>query len=410
MIRDDCLKLDEACPLAGTRDRFDLPEDILYFDGNSLGVLPKGAAEEIETAVREEWGVGLIKSWLDADWFFLAREAGDALAPIIGASEGEVVLSDSTSVNIFKLCAALLRHGNGGKKIITERGNFPTDGYILEGIINLLGQDHELHLLERNEIEGAIGRNTGLVLLTHVNYRTGEMFDMKDLTAISRAAGVPIVWDLCHSAGAVPLYLNDWGVDYAMGCTYKFLNGGPGSTAFSYVSSSALKTFSPVLTGWFSHANQFGFEDSYRSADSINKMQVGSPQVLSLCGAFNGIKSYAGVSMEDLREKALKLSNLFIELAEKKLTRYGFEVASPKEDARRGSQVSFYHDDGYAICKALIDRNVIPDYRDPRILRFGITPLYMRYADVWDCVEIMADIMESGVWKDFETEERGAVT
>ena len=410
MERIDCKALDDACPLAWTRERFDLPDDLLYFDGNSLGVLPAGAASDIAQTVTEEWGQGLIRGWLEADWFTLARRAGDALAPIIGATEGEVVLTDSTSVNIFKLCAALMKQSGTRKHVLMEKDNFPTDGYILEGIIDLLGRDHELQIVPRAEIESALTENTALALLTHVNYRTGEMFDMADLTRSCRSVGVPVVWDLCHSTGAVPLQLNDWDVDYAVGCTYKFLNGGPGSTSYAYISRSALEGFSPVITGWFSHANQFGFEEGYREADSINKMQVGTPQVLSLRGAFNGIMSYTDVSMESVRDKSLKLSSLFIELAEERLSHHGFDLASPRDAKKRGSQISFYHDEGYAICQALIARNVIPDYREPRILRFGITPLYMRYVDVWDCVDIIADIMEAGSWRAFRSSPKSAVT
>ena len=410
MERIDCKALDDICPLAWTRERFDLPDDLLYFDGNSLGVLPVGAASDIAQTVTEEWGQGLIRGWLEADWFTLARRAGDALAPIIGAAEGEIVLTDSTSVNIFKLCAALIKQSGTRKHVLMEKDNFPTDGYILEGIIDLLGRDHELQIVPRAEIESALTENTALALLTHVNYRTGEMFDMAHLTRLCRSVGVPVVWDLCHSAGAVPLQLNDWDVDYAVGCTYKFLNGGPGSTSYAYISRTALEGFSPVITGWFSHANQFGFEEEYREADSINKMQVGTPQVLSLRGAFNGIMSYTDVSMESVRDKSLKLSSLFIELAEERLSQHGFDLASPRDAKKRGSQISFYHDEGYAICQALIARNVIPDYREPRILRFGITPLYMRYVDVWDCVDIIADIMEAGSWRAFRSSPKSAVT
>lgn len=387
-----------------------MPDEVLYFDGNSLGVLPKTTAADLNITIASEWGDGLIRGWLESDWFFLPQQAGDAVASLLGASAGEVVVSDSTSVNIFKLAAALLRQSGTRRKVITETGNFPTDGYILEGLVELLDKDHQLVFCPADELADAIDRETALVLLTHVNYRTGAVHDMESLTAACHDKGVPIIWDLCHSAGAVPLALNDCGVDYAVGCTYKFLNGGPGSPSFSYISQSAIGAFEPVVTGWFSHANQFAFEDGYRPASSINKLLVGSPQILSLRGVLNGIKSYDGVSMNDLREKSVALSELFIELADEKLAAFGFDLASPRDAARRGSQVSFNHREAYAISQALIERNLIPDYRDPNILRFGITPLYMRYTDVWDCVEVIEEVMKTSAWKFHQTDVKAAVT
>ena len=410
MDRQDCQRLDENCALKHTRDRFALPEDVLYFDGNSLGALPKSTSTDVTKAIEEEWGEGLIKSWLDADWFFLSAQAGDAIAPLIGASAGEVTVSDSTSINIFKLAAALLRQSDGRQKVITERGNFPTDAYILEGIIELLDKDHELILTEPEQIIDGIDDQTALVLLTHTNYRSGRMHDMAGITAKCKAHDVPVIWDLCHSAGAVPLALNEWGVDYAIGCTYKFLNSGPGAPAFSYVSKAAIKSFKPVVTGWFSHRNQFGFEDGYQAAESINKCLVGSPQILSLRGVINGIKSFKGISMAELRAKSIALADLFIKLADERLAKFGLELASPREANSRASQVSFNHPEAYAICKTLIDRNVIPDFREPNILRFGITPLYMRYTDVWDVIDILDDIMTTSAWREFKTTEKGAVT
>ena len=410
MDRQDCQRLDQNCVLKHTRDRFALPEDVLYFDGNSLGALPRTTTTDVTKAIDEEWGKGLIKSWLDADWFFQSNQAGDTIAPFIGASAGEVTVSDSTSVNIFKIAAALLRQSESRSRVITERGNFPTDAYILEGTIDLLDKDHELVLTEPDQITDSINDQTALVLLTHINYRTGKMHDMAGITAKCKDHNVPIIWDLCHSAGAVPLALNEWGVDYAVGCTYKFLNSGPGAPAFSYVSKAAIEKFKPAVTGWFSHRNQFGFEDGYQAADSINKCLVGSPQILSLRGVLNGIGSFEGVSMTNLRAKSIALTELFIELADERLAKFGLELASPRNANIRGSQVSFNHPEAYAICKALIDRQVTPDFREPNILRFGITPLYMRYTDVWDVVEILEDIMMISTWQEFKSDVKEAVT
>ena len=410
MDRLHCQRLDQDCRLAPCRDRFFLPKGVRYFDGNSLGALPRATSKNILNLVEAEWGTGLIRSWLDADWFSLARKAGDAIAPLIGASTGEVVVSDSTSVNIFKLAASLLRHGNGQPNVVVEKGDFPTDTYILEGLVDLLDRHHAMEFAESDRIVDAINRDTALVLLSHVNYRTGAVHDMEAITAHCRTLDIPIVWDLCHSAGAVPVELNRWNVDFAIGCTYKFLNGGPGSPSFTYVSNSALRTYEPVVTGWFSHADQFRFEDRYRPADSIGKCLVGTPPILSLRAVLDGVACFDGMDMADLVEKSRRLSGLFIELADARLATHGLELVSPRDASRRGSQVSFRHPEAYSIAKALIAREVIPDFRDPDILRFGITPLYMRHVDVWDAVEAIDSIMKTCAWEAFRSETREAVT
>ena len=408
MDRSDCQRLDEDCPLAECRSRFDLPAGVLYFDGNSLGALPRTTPAAIRDLVEAEWGEGLIRGWLDAGWFHLARRAGDAIAPLIGASEGEVAVADSTSVNLFKLCAALLRRDPARRKVVTEAGNFPTDIYILEGLVDLLDRDHELVRAEPGRIADAVCGETALVALSHVDYRTGALTDMAAVTAHCNALGVPVIWDLCHSAGAVPVELNRWRVDYAVGCTYKFLNGGPGAPAFTYVSRRAIGAFRPALTGWFGHADQFRFEDRYRAADSINKLLVGSPPVLSLRAVLDGVACFDGVDMDELAAKSRRLSGLFIELADDRLAE--LELASPRDPSRRGSQVSFRHPEAYAIARALIARNLIPDFRDPDILRFGITPLYLRHVDVWDAVAVIESVLSGRVWEDFRTDSREAVT
>ena len=410
MDRAACEKLDRECPLTHCRERFSLPEGMLYFNGNSLGALPKTAATDIGRVVREEWGRGLIESWLDADWFFLARKAGDAIAPLIGASEGEVVCADSTSVNLFKLAASLLRQSKGRRAVVTERGNFPTDVYILEGLVNLFDGRFDLVLAEPESIVGAIDGDTALFLLTHVNFRTGAAHDMAAITAHCNAHGVPVIWDLSHSAGAVPLALNDWGVEYAVGCTYKFLNGGPGAPAYIYMAQDVIVAHEPVVTGWFSHANQFGFEDRYRPTDGIEKCLVGTPPILSLRAVMHGIACFDGVEMGDVAAKSRSLSELLIDLADERLADHGFMVASPREPEERGSQVSFRHPEAYAVSKALRTAGVVADFRSPDILRFGITPLYMRYVDVWDAVDALARIMASDGWMAHRTETPDAVT
>ncbi len=410
MKREEFLRLDEACSLARCRERFALPDGVLYFDGNSLGALPKTTSASLRELVEREWGTRLIRGWLDSGWFYLARKAGDALAPLIGASEGEVIVCDSTSVNLFKLAAALLRRDGGRTRIVTERGSFPTDMYILEGLTGLLGGERELVRADPARIVESVDRDTALAVLSHVDYRTGAVQDMESIAAHCRAMEVPVVWDLCHSAGAIPVDLNRRNVDFAVGCTYKFLNGGPGAPAFVYVSKDAVGSFEPAVTGWFGHANQFGFEPGYRPADSIDKCLVGTPPVLSLAAVLDGVRCFEGVGIEELAEKSRRLTGLFVSLADERLAGYGLRLASPRDPARRGSQVSFRHPEAYAIARALVSQDVVPDFRDPDILRFGIAPLYVRYVDVWDAVAVIERVMASRAWEAFRTDRREAVT
>ena len=410
MDRDACDKMDRDCPLSPLRERFALPDGVLYFDGNSLGALPRTTAADIDRLVREEWGRGLVESWLDADWFFLAQKAGDAIAPLIGASQGEVVVADSTSVNLFKLAAALLRRSEGRRTVVTERGNFPTDVYILEGVVDLFAGSFDLALAEREDIAGSIDEGTALVLLTHVNFRTGAMHDMARIAAHCRQRGVPVIWDLSHSAGAVPLALNRWGVEYAVGCTYKYLNGGPGAPAYIYMAESAIAAHRPVMTGWFGHADQFGFEDRYRPTEGIGKCLVGTPPIISLRAVMHGVATFDGIGMEEVVGKSRSLSQLFIRLADARLADAGFVLASPRAPHERGSQVSFRHGHAYAVSRALRAEGVVADFRSPDILRFGIAPLYISHVDVWDAVDALARIMAGERWKAHGTETPDPVT
>ena len=410
MDRAACERLDRECPLAHCRGRFSLPEGVLYFDGNSLGALPKTAAADIDRVVREEWGQGLIESWLDADWFYLAREAGDAIAPLIGASEGEVIVADSTSVNLFKLAASLLHHSEGARSIVTERGNFPTNIYILEGLTDLFEGRFGLFLAEPEDVVGSIDEQTALVVLTHVNFRTGAMHDMAAIAAHCRERGVPVIWDLSHSAGTVPLALNRWRVEYAIGCTYKFLNGGPGAPAYVYVAKNVLDTYEPAMTGWFSHANQFDFEDSYRPTGGIEKCLVGTPPILSLRAVMHGVRCFDGVAMDAVVRKSRRLSELLIGLVDERLPGEGLALASPREPEKRGSQVSFRHAHAYPVSKALRTANVVVDFRNPDILRFGIAPLYMRYVDVWDAADALVQVMTTESWKTHMSDTPDPVT
>jgi kynureninase len=408
--RAQCERSDTDDPLRHCRDRFSLPDGITYLDGNSLGPLPKTAHDAISRCVSAEWGEGLISSWNEARWIDLPARAGDLLAPLIGARPDEIVFGDSTSVSLFKLAASLLASSHKGKKIVSETGNFPTDTYILEGLIRLLGDRHELFRAEMADVTAAIDDETSLVVLTHVNYRSGAMYPMARITEKCRSMDIPLIWDLCHSAGAVPLDLQDAGIEFAIGCGYKYLNGGPGAPAFTYIRASSQAAFDPVLTGWFSHARPFEFEPNYDPHQSIAKALVGTPPVIALTGLIEGLKTFENVEASEIRVKSLALSSLFMDLVDQELSAYNFKVVTPREADRRGSQVSLVHDQGYAIMQYLIAKGFIGDYREPGLLRFGLTPLFLRFTDIWDCIACLRDAMETGAWDLPEYRERKAVT
>lgn len=409
--RNHYAKLDAEDPLRDFRARFQLPEGVIYLDGNSLGPLPKGVSEKLAKAVEQDWGHSLISSWNTADWINLPVRIGDRLAPLVGAQPGEMVVGDSTSVNIFKLAAALLERDGKRGKIITERQNFPTDIYILEGLIELFGGKHDLVLAELDDVEDLIDDDTALVVLTQVNYRTGQLFDMASITARAKKHGVPLIWDLCHSAGALPIDLNGCGVDYAVGCSYKYLNGGPGAPAFAYISRDKIDGFRPLMTGWFSHARQFAFEPAYEATDNIRKAAIGTPAVLSLVALDAALDVWDDINMIAVRDKSIALCEAFIALVEERCTGHGLDLASPRDSDRRGSQVSFTHgENGYAIMQALIARGVIGDFRAPDILRFGFTPLYTRHVDVYDAVEHFVRVLDDEEWRNPKYAIRSAVT
>ncbi len=408
--RAHCESRDLDDPLRHCRDRFSLPNGIVYLDGNSLGPLPKTAPEAVSRCVSAEWGDGLISSWNDARWIDLPARAGNLLAPLIGARPDEIVFGDSTSVSLFKLAAALLASSSRGKNIVSETGNFPTDIYILEGLIRLLGGRHDLVRADMGDVEAAIDDETALVVLTHVNYRSGAMHPMARITEKCRSMGIPLIWDLCHSAGAVPLDLQGDGIEYAIGCGYKYLNGGPGAPAFTYIRTSSQPAFDPVLTGWFSHARPFKFEPDYDPHQSIAKAQVGTPPVIALTGMVEGLKTFDDVDQNTIRTKSLALSDLFMALVDQELSEHGFEIVTPRNADNRGSQVSLVHTQGYAIMQYLIAKGFVGDYREPGLLRFGLTPLYLRFADIWDCIACMRDAMETGAWDRPEFGERKTVT
>lgn len=412
--RARCAALDAADPLAAFRERFALPEEVIYLDGNSLGALPTHTAAHVHRVITEEWGTGLIRSWNDAGWFAKPVVLGDRIAPLIGAAPGEVVLGDSTSGSLFQAAVAAVRMRPGRRVVVSERGNFPTDLYMLEAVQELLGgaEPLERRLIHDDgpTLAEVLDDDVAVVVLTHVDYRTGRMRDLAEVTRQVQAAGALMLWDLCHSVGAVPVDLNGAGADFAVGCTYKYLNGGPGAPSFIWVAERHHDDARPALTGWHGHARPFDFELGYAPADGITRFRVGTPQLLSLAALEASLDIWSEVDLDAVREKSLRLTELFISLVDARLAPWGVEVASPRQSGRRGSQVALRVDDGFAVMQALIERGVIGDFRAPDLMRFGFAPLYVSHTDVWDAVATLEDILSTEVWREVRFARRGAVT
>lgn len=388
--RKDCERLDAQDPLAAKRLEFKLPTDVIYLDGNSLGALTHAAERRVQELVSAEWGRDLIKSWNTHGWIDLPATLGRRIAPLVGAPAEDVMVSDATSVNLFKIAAAVARTRGARRKIITERGNFPTDPYILQGLATLV-PDIELVQVPRGEIASAVDQDTFLVVLTHVHYQSAEMFDLPSVTRLVHDAGAKILWDLSHSVGAVPLGLTAAKADFAVGCSYKYLNGGPGAPAFMYVRHDLQAGLEPVLSGWLGHARPFDFIDDYLPAPGMTRHRCGTPPVIAYAALEGALSVFEGIEMEALRRKSIALSELFIALVEASGLRSELTLSSPREGVLRGSHLSFAHRDGYTLMQRLIARGVIGDFRAPNLLRFGFAPLYLRYVDVWDAVEILRD-------------------
>jgi kynureninase len=426
--RQDILGLDAKDTLAPLRELFDLPDGTIYLDGNSLGVLPRATAARVQQVVTGEWGTGLIRSWNTAGWIDLSQRIGDKIARLIGAGRGEVVAADSTSLNLYKVLSAALMLVKADasaerRVILSERTNFPTDLYIAESLARQHG--FELVLVDCDEIEAHLDDRLAVLMLTHVNYRTGRIHRMDAMTRVAHAAGALVVWDLAHSAGAVPVNLKGddsvaEAADFAVGCGYKYLNGGPGAPAFAWMHPriaarmDAQQLWQP-LSGWLGHAAPFAFTTDYRPATGIQRFICGTPPVISLsaleCGVDTVLAAEPFGGMAALRRKSLALTNLFITLVEARCGSHDLVLVSPRVDGDRGSQVSFAREDGaYAIVQALIARGVIGDFRAPDVLRFGFTPLYTRFADVWDAVEHLRQVLESGEWKEARFNQIAAVT
>jgi kynureninase len=426
--RQDCLALDATDPLAVLRDQFTLPQGVIYLDGNSLGALPKSTLPRIKQVMQDEWGRDLIRSWNVAGWIDLAQRIGNTIAPLVGAGANELIVGDSTSVNLYKALSAAVAMvqadgAPGRRRIVSERSNFPTDLYIADTIARAHG--FELELIEAENLPAHLNERLAVLMLTHVHYRTGRMHDMARVTRDAHAAGALVLWDLAHSAGAVPVDLkgdgsDQEGADFAVGCGYKYLNGGPGAPAFvwahpRHTARMDREQMRQPLSGWMGHAAPFEFTPDYRPALGIQRFVCGTPPVLSMaaleCGVdgFTNAESLGG--MRALRRKSLALTALFVEVVEARCAGHGLKLVTPREEALRGSQVSFARaEGGYAIVQALIARGVIGDFRAPDILRFGFAPLYTRFVDAWDAVEHLAAVLSSGEWREARFNQRSAVT
>jgi kynureninase len=446
--RSDCAARDAADPLAPLREQFALErideQGIIYLDGNSLGVLPRRTVERVRRVLEEEWSLGLVRSWNSAGWITLSQRVGDRIARLIGAGPGEVAVADSTSANLYKVLSAAIAVASAAaphqsrppagsrRRIVSERTNFPSDLYVADTLARAHGL--ELHLVDPpddssgtafHEVDLQLDERIAILLLTHVNYRSGRMHRMADITRAAHAAGALMVWDLAHSAGAVPVDLHGDGApegaaDFAVGCGYKYLNGGPGAPAFAWAHPKHTawmdrEAWRQPLSGWMGHAAPFEFDTNYRPGSGMSRFLCGTPPILSLaaleCGVESVLAAEACGGLSAIRQKSVELTELFIDLVESRCARFGLTLASPRDPDERGSQVSWAHPtDGYAIVQALIARNVIGDFRAPDILRFGFTPLYTRFVDVWDAVDRLEHVLTRGEWRDPRFSVRAAVT
>ena len=403
--------LDEADPLRVFRGRFALPAGVIYLDGNSLGAASHEVFAEVRQAAMEEWGNGLIRSWNSAGWFHLPLELGDRIGRLIGAAEGQIVVTDSTSINIYKALHAALTMRPDRNVIVAEGDSFPTDLYMAEGVASTRpGVTLRLEGRDADTIEELIDESVAVVLINHVNYKSGELRDMAALTKRIQAAGALVIWDLCHSAGALPVDLDGAGADFAVGCSYKYLNGGPGAPAFIYAARRHHASIVQPLSGWWGHARPFAFERSFDGDVGIKRFLCGTQPILSLRALKGALSMWDEVDMNALRRKSIALTDLFIRLVEAKCGRYGVVLDTTRDSERRGSQVSFTHGNGYEVMQALIERGVIGDFRAPSTLRFGFTPLYVSYRDVWLAASVLEEILSSGSWRDARFAVRSAVT
>jgi kynureninase len=385
-----------------------LPQDLVYLDGNSLGPLPSAAVDRVQSMMRDEWGELLITGWNDAGWMEQPSRVGDRIGRLIGAPAGTVVMGDTLSIKVYQALSSALDLNADRKVILSDSGNFPSDLYIADGLIKSLGQGHELKLCPPDAVADNLDEDVAVLLLTEVDYKTGRLHDMKALTSKAHEMGILTIWDLAHSAGALPVDLVDADADFAVGCSYKYLNSGPGGPAFIYVAPRLADKIRPALSGWLGHEQPFAFDLDYRPGPGIERMRVGTPPIIQLSALEASLDIWDLVDMRDVREKSVELSNLFIELVEGSCA--DLELASPRDSRQRGSQVSFRFRHGYAAMRALIERRVIGDFRAPDIMRFGFTPLYIDADDVRRAASIIKKVMQERLWDNPDNFQCAAVT
>jgi kynureninase len=391
-----------------TQSLFQLPDGVIYLDGNSLGPLPKAVAERVGRMISEEWGHELIRGWNSAGWMTQPRRIGDRVGQLIGAPEGTVVIGDTLSIKVYQALASALELNPARRVILSDDGNFPSDLYMADGLLKSLARDHVLRIVSPENVEASIDETVAVVMLTEVDYRTGRLHDMRTLTRKAHAAGALTIWDLAHSAGAIPVDVSGAGADFAVGCTYKYLNGGPGAPAFIYVAARHVERVRPALSGWMGHQAPFAFDLDYRAGPGIERLRVGTPPVIAMAALDAALDVWEGVSMREVRTASIALSDLFIREVEARCP--DLTLASPRDGNKRGSQVSFRHESGYAIMQALIARGVIGDFRSPDMMRFGFTPLYIGETEVRAAVDVLEDVMTNRRWDAAEYRRRALVT
>lgn len=390
------------------KDAFILPEGVIYLDGNSLGPLPKAVAARVQSMLAEEWGEMLIRGWNGAGWMDQPSRVGDQVARIIGAPQGTVVMGDTLSLKVFQALAAAVKMNPDRRVILSDTGNFPSDLYMAEGLVGLLEQGYELRTVAPEEVLDAVDGSIAVVMLTQVDYRTGRTHDIKAVTKAVQAQGAVMLWDLAHSAGAIEVDLEGSNCEFAIGCTYKYLNGGPGAPAFIYVRGDLVETIEPALSGWLGHRQPFAFDLSYKAGAGIERMRVGTPPVIQLTALEVAMELWADVDMAELRAESIVLQEQFIMEIERDVPQ--LTLASPRDSVVRGSQVSFQFAEGYAAMQAVIDRGVIGDFRAPDIMRFGFTPMYLDAADISAAVAIIADVINNNLWDQDKYKIRSKVT
>jgi len=407
-FRARAAELDAADPLAGRRALFHVPAGRLYLDGNSLGALPRSVMARVREVIEHEWGNDLITGWNTHDWIDLPARVGSKIERLVGAEPGTIVVADSTSINLFKALSAALRLVPSRRVILSDNGNFPTDLYVAQGLVRLLGGGYTLKAMAPDDVEDAIGDDTAVLCLTEVDYRSGRRHDMKQLTAKAHAAGALAVWDLAHSAGAFVVDVADGRADFAIGCGYKYLNGGPGAPAFIYVAPRFADQVEPALSGWMGHAAPFAFTTDYRPAQGVTRMRVGTPPILGMAALDAALDAFEGIDMRQVAAKSASLTELFVAAVE--ATCPDLRLTTPREPGRRGSQISFKAENGYAVMQALIDRGVIGDFRAPDIIRFGFTPLYLSHTEVVAAVDVLAKVLAERLWDEPKYHVRAKVT